>query len=414
MSGGGTGRVLRPVSGRRARLPRPAGPGDVPRRHELLRLRGRSVAWVPPLLLLAGIALTDFNTSGAFRIISWIVLVPGIAAAICGVPGTAVFAALALVVYALADNAWPDQYQTGLPDFILVAVGGILAILACAVRVRGERRMLHMRDVAETTRRTVLRPLPPGWGGLDHAAVYLAADVEARVGGDFYDIQPGLHGTRVLVGDVQGKGLGAVEAAAALLGTFREAAYHEPDLATVAARLEIRMVRHGIHLAALGRDDCDRFATAVLLGFPGGDPGGDRLEVVNFGHEPPLLVGPDGVRTVPPGDGLPLGLGELASADGPPPTLRLTLAPGETVLLTTDGVTEARDTDGVFYALKARVAEAVTADPRTAAPPRLVAFVRDGTLRHSGGHLADDTTVFAVRAVRRTLTDAAERGPSPS
>ncbi|MES5819329.1 PP2C family protein-serine/threonine phosphatase [Streptomyces sp. RG80] len=364
------------------------------RRHELLRVRGRSVAWVPPLLMLVGITLIDFNTAGEFQMITWVVLVPGIAAAICGVWGTTVFAVLALVNYLLADTSYPDRYQSGVADFVLVGVGGALAVLACAVRVRGERRMLHMRDIADTTRRTVLRPLPPDWGGLEHAAVYLASDVEARVGGDFYDVQQGPHGTRVLVGDVQGKGLAAVEAAAALLGTFREAGYHEADLATVADRLEIRMLRHRQHIKALGRRDGDRFATAVLLGFPDEDTG--EVEVIVFGHEPPLAVGPGGVRHLPPGEGLPLGLGELA-ADGPPPVTRVPLAAGETLLLTTDGVTEARNTEDLFYPLVAEVTDAVAADPRLADPRRLVAFVRDGTLRHCGGRLADDTTVFAVR-----------------
>ena len=374
------------------------GDPEAIRRQHLLRVRGRSVAWIPPLLVLVSILLVDWYTGGEFRTVSWIVLVPGIAAAICGVRGTAVFAVLGLATYVLADHAWPRQYQTGLPDFILVGVGGALAVLACVVRVRGERRMLRMRDVAETTRRTLLRPLPPGWGGLDHAAVYLAADAFARVGGDFYDIQPGPHGTRALVGDVQGKGLGAVEAAAALLGTFREAGYHERELATVAARLETRIHRHGLHLAALDHEDddrIDRFATAILLSFPVAEP--DTVEVVNFGHEPPLVVGPHGVRSLPPGHGLPLGLGELAHMDGPPPTVRITLAPGETLLVVTDGVTEARDSAGVFYPLKSLVTEGVLTDPHLADPDRLVAYVRDGTLRHSGGHLADDTTIFAVR-----------------
>ncbi|MGW1211608.1 PP2C family protein-serine/threonine phosphatase [Streptomyces sp. NPDC002499] len=383
--------------------------GDPAARHQMLRVRGRSVAWVPPLVLLLAIAAVDWNTTGEFRVISWIVLVPGIAAAICGVWGTAVMSVLAVLTYVVVDSAWPGEYQAGWPDFVLVLVGGSLATLACVVRVRGELRMLHIRDVADTTRRTVLRPLPPHWGGLEHAAVYLSSDVEARVGGDFYDIQPGPHGTRVLVGDVQGKGLGAVEAAAALLGTFREAGYHEADLGTVAERLEIRMLRHRRRNAALGPDrgtpapargapdrplDGDRFATAALVGFPADDP--CAVDVLLFGHEPPLLVGPDGVRPVPPGDGLPLGLGELA-VDGPPSVRRVPLAPGETLLLTTDGVTEARDGDGEFYPLAADVARAVAADPRTAEPRRLVAFVRDRTLRHCGGRLVDDTTVFAVR-----------------
>ncbi|MFI1566932.1 PP2C family protein-serine/threonine phosphatase [Streptomyces sp. NPDC020490] len=393
-----SGRVPRRAGGGRAplhRVPR-AGREDVLYRHQLLRVRGRSVAWVPPLLLLIGIMAIDFNSTGKFRIISWIVLVPGIAAAICGLWGTAAFAALALGAYVIGDQSWPHQYQNGLPDFILVAVGGVLAVLACAVRLRGERRMLHMRDIADTTRRTVLRPLPPGWGGLDHAAVYLASDVEARVGGDFYDVQPGPHGTRVLLGDVQGKGLGAVEAAAALLGAFREAGYHEASLITIAERLEIRMTRHREHTAALGRDDGERFATAVLLGFPEDCP--DAVDVVVFGHEPPLVVGPAGVRTLPPGDGLPLGLADLTD-EGPPPVHRVPVAPGETLLLTTDGVTEARNDDGAFYPLLVDVAGAVAADPGTADPRRLVALVRDDTLRHCGRRLADDATIFAVRRV---------------
>ncbi|WP_189149410.1 PP2C family protein-serine/threonine phosphatase [Streptomyces lacrimifluminis] len=385
----------------------------------------RGAGWVPPLVLLMVIAVLDWNTTGEFRIISWIVLVPGIAAALCRVAGTVAFAVLSLGTYVFVDGAWPHQYQTGLPDFILVALGGVLAVLACVVRLRGERRMLHMRDVVETTRRTVLRPLPPGWGGLDHAAVYLAADTVARVGGDFYDIQPGPHGTRVLIGDVQGKGLGAVEAAAALLGTFREAAYHEPVLAAVAERLEVRMLRHIHYRAAVGRDDGDRFATAVLIGFPGspGFPEERRaaadgrlvVEVVNFGHEPSLIVSPDGVRSLPPGDGLPLGLSELtAGAGGPPSVVRVPLGAAETLLLVTDGVTEARDAGGTFFPLRERVADAVAHDPRTADPERLVAFVRDGTLRHCGGRLADDTTVFAVRAADGAAEGAADPGSGTS
>ncbi|MFI9245502.1 PP2C family protein-serine/threonine phosphatase [Streptomyces sp. NPDC053086] len=359
----------------------------------LLKLHGRSIAWLPPLLLLVGIILLDFTTGEQFRIISWIVLVPGIAAAICGVWTTAAYSVLSVVTYVVVDSAWPDQYKAGFGDFLLVALGGTLATLAAVVRVRHERQILHIRDIAETTRRTVLRPLPPRWAGLEHAGVYLAADVDARVGGDFYDIQPGPYGTRVLVGDVQGKGLGAVETAAALLGTFREAGYHEKDLTTVAERLETRMIRHRSHTAALGRDDGDRFATAVLIAFADDTP--ETIDVANFGHEPPLAVGPRGVRELPSGDGVPLGFGDLAGRL--PPVHRVPLAADETLLLVTDGVTEARDGLGTFYTLAREVDRAVTADPRRAEPRGLVRQVRDGVLRHSGGRLEDDTTIFAVR-----------------
>ncbi|MFI2425854.1 PP2C family protein-serine/threonine phosphatase [Streptomyces sp. NPDC018955] len=398
MSPGSGGHDLRdrsPATGRR----------DAGHRHEMLRLRGRSVAWVPPLLLLVAILVADRGTGGEFRTVSWIVLVPGIAAAICGVWGTALFAVVSMVTYTAVDNAWPHQFQAGLPDFILVAAGGVLATLACVVRVRGERRALHLRDVTETVRRTVLRPLPPGWGGLEHAGVYLTADAQARVGGDFYDIQPGPYGTRVFVGDVQGKGLGAVETAAVLLGAFREAGYHEAELAAVVDRLENRMLRHRAYTTALGRDDGDRFATAVLLGFPA-----DRTDVVDavvLGHEPPLAVGPGGVRSLPAGGGLPLGCRDLAP--DPPAVCRVPVAAEETLLLVTDGVTEARNGAGDFYRLADDLTRAVSADPRVVAPGRLVAAVRDGTLRHSRGHLVDDTTAFAVRRIH--APGAARAGP---
>ncbi len=391
--------MRRPVRGRWkwGRLVQAAGRGDVVSRHELLSVRGHTVAWLVPLVLLTGIAVADLTT-GVFQIISWTVLVPGVAAAICGVRATALFAMLAVVVYLLADMVWKHRQETGLSGLMLVVIGGAIAVVVAAVRVGGEQRMLHMRDIAETTRRTVLRPLPVGFGGLEHAAVYLAADSEARVGGDFYDIQPGPHGTRVLLGDVQGKGLGAVDAAAALLGTFRDAAYHEPDLAVVAGHLEVRMLRHRAHTAALGRADGDRFATAVLVSFRIDLP--DAVEIVVFGHEPPLAVGPGGARALPVVSGLPLGMSDLIPRSGVSVS-RAALADDEALLLVTDGVTEARDPHGRFFPHDEAVASAVAADVANAAPLRLVTLVRDGTLRHCRGRLADDTTVFAVRRMGR-------------
>ncbi|MBK3638744.1 serine/threonine-protein phosphatase, partial [Streptomyces sp. MBT97] len=125
--------------------------------------------------------------------------------------------------------------------------------------------------------------------------------------------------------------------------------------------------------------------------------------------------GPRGVRVLPHGEGLPLGLGELVARDGLPPVLRVAVDPGETLLLVTDGVTEARDGAGEFYPLAREVAAALARDPLTAEPDRLVAFVRDGTLRHCRGRLADDTTVFAVRPARpvRRGSPAGRPGEGP-
>ncbi|UUU32506.1 serine/threonine-protein phosphatase [Streptomyces sp. CA-210063] len=400
------------------RVPRETDPVE---RQQVLRVRGRNIAWLPPLVVLLTVPVLDWVTGGDFRVISWLVLAPGTAAAVCGVRTTAVFAGLAMFTYVVGDNSWSHQDRTGLPDFILVALGGILSVLACAVRLRGQERMLHMRAVVDTTRRILLRQLPPDVGGLDHAEIYLAADSEARVGGDFYDIQPSPHGTRVVIGDVQGKGLTAVEAASVLLGTFREAAYYEPAPATVAERLETRMVRHLRYAAHVGRDDAERFATAVLLDFPElrserTDWGPDltglgsalTVDVVNFGHEPPLLVSPGGVRPLPLRDGLPLGLSELAPQA--PRTTTVRVAADETLLLVTDGVTEARDGDGAFFPLRAYLTRALADGPCATDPESLVRLVRDGVLAHTGGGLDDDTTIFAVRRASEPMRTGAGGG----
>ncbi|MDT0573777.1 PP2C family protein-serine/threonine phosphatase [Streptomyces sp. DSM 3412] len=404
----------------RMRMPVPLGrrEPDPVARQQPLRIRGRNVAWLPPLVVLLAVPVLDWITGGDFRVISWLVLVPGTAAAVCGVWTTALYAALALFMYAVGDHSWSPEERTGLPDFILVALGGVLSVLACAVRLRGEERMRHMRAVVDTTRRILLRQLPPDVGGLDHAEIYLAADSTARVGGDFYDIQPSPHGTRVVIGDVQGKGLGAVEAASVLLGTFREAAYYEAEPDTVAERLETRMVRHVRYCAHVGRADAERFATAVLLDFPelrsertdwGPDLTGlDTLTVgiVNFGHEPPLLLSPRSVRFLPLRDGLPLGLAELAPRG--PRTVTVRLAADETLLLVTDGVTEARDGRGVFFPLREYLTRALAAGTPALDPESLVRLVRDGVLAHTGGVLDDDTTIFAVRRA----SEPVRRAPS--
>ncbi|BDH08807.1 integral membrane protein [Streptomyces seoulensis] len=387
------------------------------RRNERRRIFGRGTSWLVPLVLLAAIVTVDFRTGEQFRVVSWIILVPSIAAAVCGVGATITFALLSLVTFLAVDTVFPERYRAGTADFVLVALGGALAVIASVVRVRRERQGLHMRDIAETTRRTVLRPLPSNWAGLEHAGVYLAADTDARVGGDFYDIQPGPHGTRVLLGDVQGKGLGAVETAAALLSSFREAAYHEPDLVTVADRLEVRMSRHRGHTAALGQYDGDRFATALLFTFSEDAP--DTVEMINFGHEPPLAVGPRGVRPLPGGERLPIGFGDLtgdAAAEGRkgPPACRERLDADETLLMVTDGVTEARGRADEFYPLLGEVERAVAADPGRAAPRRLVRLVREGVLRHTHGRLGDDTTVFAVRRLPEGRPASTTGRPSPS
>ncbi|MFR9723197.1 PP2C family protein-serine/threonine phosphatase [Streptomyces sp. MS19] len=348
-----------------------------------------NLSWLLPALLLIGIVVGDWNSSGDFRVVTWIVLVPGIAAALCGVVVTTLFAAASAVSYWALDNAWDYHLQQGEADFWLVVAGGLLGVLAAWLRKRAYTRLLSLESGAEATRLAVLRPLPVHTGDLLLASAYLAADVDAQVGGDFFDVQPSPRGTRVLLGDIQGKGASAVDAAAALLGTFREAGYYE-EFEVVAERLDNRMRRHNQYSSELGQP-FERFATALLIGFPAA--GEDWIDVVNFGHPAALVVGPGGVRSLPEGTGPPMGL-SLVTGERPP-VLRVPFSRRDTLLLFTDGVTEARNGAGTFLPLGERLEQYLARDGDTSPAP-LVRAVEDAVMWHTHGRLADDTAILAV------------------
>lgn len=101
------------------------------------------------------------------------------------------------------------------------------------MRERREAELASVRSIAEVAQRVLLRPVPRTAGGLSAAVSYTAAVAEARIGGDLYEVVTSPGGVRVIVGDVQGKGLDAVETAADVLGAFREAAHDEPGLTGV-------------------------------------------------------------------------------------------------------------------------------------------------------------------------------------
>ncbi|MFJ4183666.1 PP2C family protein-serine/threonine phosphatase [Kitasatospora sp. NPDC089509] len=361
----------------------------------LVRYGHRS--WLIPMALLVAVVVVDAVTPEWFASASWLALVPVVAAGLCGPVTTVVFACLSIACYPALGVFWTKSHGT--EDFLLVVAGCALALPLSVFRAQAAVYVRHLQGAAETTRQVVLRPVPPDWGGVDTAARYLAADVEARVGGDFYDVVASPFGARVILGDVQGKGLPAVSTAAALVGCFREAAFREPDLGTVAAWLEERVLRQNQLAARLGEQD-ERYATAVVVWFPAVAP--EEIVVVNFGHDSPYVVGPDGVRQLPPGDGAPLGLAQLAG--GLPPVRRLRLGADETVLLVTDGVTEARDRQGVFFDLRAHL-EGLAGEPGAGRPEHLVAAVAAGVVRHTGGRRTDDTALLAVRHGRGAAAD---------
>ncbi|MFB7461793.1 PP2C family protein-serine/threonine phosphatase [Streptomyces sp. NPDC056188] len=279
-------------------------------------------------------------------------------------------------------NLWDRHYVA---NYICTFLVGILGTILAWHRARREYTLATVRSVAETAQRVLLRPVPHRLGQVSIETLYLSAAAEAQIGGDLYEAVPTAHGVRLLVGDVRGKGLVAVETAATVLGAFREAAPDEPDLAGLARRMERSMSRYAEQLP--GTEAAERFVTAVFAEIPDDE---HVVRLVNCGHPSPLLVSGGRVGELEPTEpSPPINLGGLLGngyrVDVVP------FRPGDTLLLYTDGVTETRDSAGAFYPLAERVR------PWTGLPPgALLERLHADLLDYSDGHLDDDLAALAA------------------
>lgn len=335
---------------------------------------------VLPFAVMAVVAGVDISAGSGVGFLPLISLGPAFAGLIGGWRRTAAIGLLALVLcYSLAwhDGAFHARRgYTAMSSVLGVTVAGVAAAV---MRQRREAELASVRSIAEVAQRVLLRPVPHTAGHLRAAVSYTSAVAEAHIGGDLYEVVAAPDGVRVIVGDVQGKGLDAVETAAVVLGAFREAAHDEPDLAGVGARVE-----RSVDRALQG----EKFVTALIAEI---SPDGGAL-FLNYGHPPPLLVRADGSAHFPePADyALPLGLG-VHGTEGPQP-FRVAFGPGDQLLLYTDGVTEARDQDGTFYPLGERHHLLRDDDPE-----RALECLRKDLVQHTAGPLQDDAAMLLLR-----------------
>jgi serine phosphatase RsbU (regulator of sigma subunit)/anti-sigma regulatory factor (Ser/Thr protein kinase) len=186
--------------------------------------------------------------------------------------------------------------------------------------------LYEQRRLAEALQRRLLPERLAGGMGLELASRYLPASGES-LGGDWYDAFP-LGGGRIalVVGDVVGHGLAAAAIMAQLRTALRAYAVDGHDPASTVERVNRLMWKLG--------------PTAMTtLGYAVVDPANEALELVNAGHPPPLVIGPDGEA-----DYLPLQ-GGYALGASPLATYRCDRHPfpaGSTVVLYTDGLVERR------------------------------------------------------------------------
>jgi hypothetical protein len=254
----------------------------------------------------------------------------------------------------------------------LVAASAI-AVVVADIRGRRDQRLRDVSHIVAVAQEALLRPVPSAIGGWAFAARYEPAG-DLGVGGDLYDVAVTADGSLLaIVADVQGKGVGAVADAARLLAAFRTGAHEARSFADLAQRLEA---------AVDPGSEGEKFITALVCRF---ETGG-RVDLVNFGHPPPVLVHGGRVAAVtPPVYEPPLGLGPDLVVQS------VVLAEGDALLCFTDGLIEARVDSGAFHDPLPALRAARPCDPGD----HVEVVVRSVTEATSGLH-DDDLTVLAA------------------
>ncbi|MGC4946848.1 PP2C family protein-serine/threonine phosphatase [Streptomyces sp. DT224] len=336
-------------------------------------------------LLTAVIVGLDLLTGTDLQLTPLLVTAPALVAAFGTLAQTvaaAFWVTAVAVVTRLAIGGVPWDVISSL---VFTAFVGLLSIGVCALRTRHAAEVARLRSAAVALQRQILRPLPIPTDQITAHGTYTPIEEDRLVGGDIYEVVQSPYGTRVIIGDVQGKGLPAIGVGFAVLGAFREAAIREPSLTAVVDRLEDAVTRQNAFAAQTG--DTERFVTALVLGFDGDG----RVRAVNCGHLQPRLLH-DGVAVPVPlrHTSVPLGMAELS--DEGRTAERLDFPPGATLLMFTDGVTEARDADGRFYPLDNRLRRWARRSPQGV----LDALEHD-LEEFSGGVRRDDIAVLALR-----------------
>ncbi|MEU1487261.1 PP2C family protein-serine/threonine phosphatase [Streptomyces sp. NPDC005752] len=345
----------------------------------------RFVRVLPALMICAGVVF-DLVTPPEVTAVPLFAAAPLIAAPFFSPAGTVrvgVVAVLLVLAIRISDGVLAKVVPV--TDLLTLITVAALSLVINSVVRRGNEQLASARVIAETAMRAVLPTPDDRIGGLLVAARYEAAQADEFVGGDLFAVADTPHGVRLVVGDVRGKGLDAVGAVAVVIGAFREAAEQEMSLEGVAQRLERALAREGSRRG--GFDSMEGFVTAVLAEIP---VGSDVLRVVNRGHPEPLVLHADGALEVlaPTVPALPLGMGLGALPDR---SDEWTLPAGAMFLAFTDGLSEARDAEGVFYDPAARLSGRLFPGPE-----ELLSALTDDVRLHTGGRSTDDLALLAI------------------
>jgi sigma-B regulation protein RsbU (phosphoserine phosphatase) len=271
-----------------------------------------------------------------------------------------------------------EALRRGACDFILRPWEDAEVLAVVRKRARSERHRESELEVAASVQQRLLPSAGPALQTLEYAGCCVAAQ---GIGGDYYDfLEAGPGRVGFLLCDVSGKGVPAALLMANLHACFRS---RSPEELASSASLLANVNRHFWASTA-----ADRFAT-LFLGIY--DDATRRLQYVNCGHCPPLLLRTGGeIEELAPTATL-LG----AFADWECRQDEVTIEPGDSLAIYSDGVTEAVSLTGELFG-EDRLA-GLLREPQPAT--EFVGGVANAVFEFCGGILTDDVTIVALRGL---------------
>src|SRR4051812_13383473 len=223
------------------------------------------------MLAIVTIAVIDLASGSDGNLTGTLTFVPFLASATCPPRRTVTISALALLVGVILLVVDPMTTGQAVIRGAVLTAAALLAPLVAASRYRRTRQLEQLIRGAEVAQLAGLTPVPPLAGPVALSTAYRSASREALIGGDLYAVVERPRGVRILVGDVRGKGLDAVQLAAVVLSVFRETALAQSTLVDVALATDQRLE------SFLRTED---FVTAVFADID--DDG--HVELVSCGH----------------------------------------------------------------------------------------------------------------------------------
>jgi anti-anti-sigma factor len=235
-----------------------------------------------------------------------------------------------MTVWAAFDEAGPFAHLTPLHRMLTLqtydAVTALTSFVLAAIMTERVQALNQAHRNAETLQRSLLPDRLPTIPGVEFASRYLPGGAGLEVGGDWYDVFTLPRGRLGLtIGDVVGRGLPAAAAMGQLRTALRAYAIETDSPAAVLQQLS-RLV---------AEFEAAQMATLIYAVL---DPDTQTLSFASAGHPPPLLISPDGPASyLMDGRSPPLGVTKAAQAEA-----TVTMEPGSTLVLYTDGLIEGR------------------------------------------------------------------------